>query len=213
MTDVRRAYGILEIKSFDSDQGIVEGTATSIAPDRMGDVVEPKGAQYKLPLPLLSQHMSTAPVGHVVKARGYRDRIDISAKLADPSQAQSETVRERLRAAWDDVKLGLVRGFSIGFRSIKEERIEDTYSYRFLEWEWLETSLVSIPANSEATIQVVKSLDDARRVALDQRRGIVRLGPDIQRRARRQHHPGAVYLDLTETRADGRPGTTQELPD
>ena len=192
---MNRAYGILEVKEFDAEQGIVEGTATSIAPDRMGDIVEPRGAQYKLPMPLLSQHMANAPVGNVTKAKVYRDRIDITAKLVDPMQAKSQTVKDRLLAAWDDIKLGLVKGFSIGFRSLKEERIDDSFSYHFLEWEWMETSIVTIPANAEATIQVVKSMDEARRVASDQRRGIVRLGDDITRRVRRQTHPGAVFLD------------------
>ena len=49
-----RAYGLLELKSVDDERREIAGLATSIAADRMNDVVVPEGAAFKLPLPLLS---------------------------------------------------------------------------------------------------------------------------------------------------------------
>lgn len=49
---------------------------------------------------------------------------------------------------------------SIGFQPIKDavEAIKGG-GYRFKEWEWLELSLVTIPANSEAAISTIKAID------------------------------------------------------
>src|SRR5690606_2093463 len=48
---------------------------------------------------------------------------------------------------------------SIGFQSVESARIEGSYGIRFLKWLWLELSAVTIPANAEATITAIKSLD------------------------------------------------------
>jgi HK97 family phage prohead protease len=189
---MKRAYGLFEVKDFDEDKGILSGVATSIRTDRMEDVVEPSGGQVKLPLIMLSQHDSKSPVGHVIEAKTRKDRIDVVAKMVNPNEARSQTVKERLLAAWDDVRLHLTRGFSIGFNPIDFEPIKDSYGYRFKIWEWLELSIVTIPANAEATIQTVKSLDTELRAASGQRKGIVRLDDHHRRVSRRS---GVVYLD------------------
>ena len=59
---MNRAYGFLEAKSFD-DKRIFRGIASTATPDRMEDIVEPQGAKYRLPLPLLSQHDHHLPIG------------------------------------------------------------------------------------------------------------------------------------------------------
>lgn len=61
-----RAWSTFEIKSVDEEQRIVTGIATTPATDRMGDIVESMGAEFKLPLPLLWQHDSDSPVGTVL---------------------------------------------------------------------------------------------------------------------------------------------------
>jgi hypothetical protein len=59
----------------------------------------------------------------------------------------------------------LVRGLSIGFQPLEHARIEGTYGYRFMKWLWLELSAVTIPANADASIQTIKSLDVGRPAA------------------------------------------------
>jgi HK97 family phage major capsid protein len=54
-----------------------------------------------------------------------------------------------------------VRGLSIGFAPLEMADIAGTWGTRFLKWEWLELSAVTIPANAQATIQTVKSFDQA----------------------------------------------------
>ena len=51
-----RAYAVLEVKSVDVDARIIEGFATTPTTDRNGDIVDPAGAEFTLPMPLLWQH-------------------------------------------------------------------------------------------------------------------------------------------------------------
>jgi HK97 family phage major capsid protein len=55
----------------------------------------------------------------------------------------------------------LIRGVSIGFRVVDDavEFIKDTGGWRILKSEILELSLVTVPANQDATLALVKSLD------------------------------------------------------
>ena len=41
--------------------------------------------------------------------------------------------------------------------ALESARIDDTYSYRFMKWMWLELSAVTVPANSEASANVRSS--------------------------------------------------------
>lgn len=152
-----RAYSVLEVKSINDDERIIEGIATTPSPDRVGDVVEPKGAEFDLPIPLLWQHRSDSPVGNVVEAKVTTNGIKIKAQFAQVSEPAS--LKDELDQAWAKVKAGLVRGLSIGFMPLESSRIEDTFSERFIRWEWLELSCVTIPMNSDATIQSIKSAD------------------------------------------------------
>jgi HK97 family phage prohead protease len=190
---MRRAYSMFEVKSFDENKFEVEGIATTPTPDRMGDIVESKGAVYKLPIPLLWQHNSSQPVGEVFAAKATADGIPVRARIFKAEGFTSTAIRERLLEAWESVKSGLVKGFSMGFNPLESEQIEKSWSYRFLSWEWLELSLVTIPANSEATIQTVKSIDRDL-LAASGRRPVVKLDEIQLRRARRETRPGVVFL-------------------
>ena len=151
---MNRAYATFEIKSFDEGDGILRGIASTPATDRVGDVVEPKGAQFALPLPLLWQHNSAKPIGTVTSATVTAKGIEVVAKVA-------KGVTADIDEAWKLIKAGLVRGFSIGFKGLDVEQIPNSYGVRFKKWEWLELSAVTIPANQEATILSVKQYDSA----------------------------------------------------
>jgi len=156
---MKRAYSLITIKNVNEDERVIEGIATTPTTDRMGDIVDSEGAQFKLPLPLLWQHSSNEPIGHVIAATVSPDGIAIKAKFA--KTLEPGTLKDRLDEAWQSVKLGLVRGLSIGFQSIESARIKDTWSEHYLKWDWLELSCVTIPANMEANITNVKSADRA----------------------------------------------------
>lgn len=151
---VDRAWSTLTIKAVNEEAREIRGIASTPSTDRMGDIVEPAGAQFKLPLALLWQHDSGQPIGQVTSAKVTDAGIEIVAKLAKidaPSQLSA-----RLEEAWQSIKAGLVRGLSIGFRAIEYSFMEDGDGIRFTKWEWYELSAVTIPANADASITSIK---------------------------------------------------------
>lgn len=172
---MRRAYSLLTLKEFDDEKRTFSGIATTTSVDRMGDVVESKGAEFQLPIPLLSQHMPDKPVGLVTSAKVLKDEIQIEGHVMRLDDAPP-SLKERLDVAWAEVKAGLVRGLSIGFQPLEAARIEGTYGYRYLKWLWLELSLVTIPANGDAMVTSIKSVQERYAATYGQRRsGPIRL--------------------------------------
>lgn len=163
---MHRAYSLVEVKAFDEERRELTGIASTPRPDRYSDIVEPKGARYELPLPLLWQHSAREPVGHVVKAKPTKEGIDVVMRLAKVDEPG--TLKDRLDEAWQSVKASLVRGLSIGFSPIEYTRIAETGGLHFLQWDWLELSLVTIAANADAklTSKALETLDDSGRIAL-----------------------------------------------
>lgn len=164
MNQPDRIYGVMRVKSVDEDAREITGIASTIGSDRDGDIVDPQGAQFKLPIPLLWQHDSSQPIGQVVTAKVTADGIEIKAKLALPTADMPSQMVARLNEAWALIKSGLVRGLSIGFRAL-EYAFLDSGGIHFTRWDWHELSAVTIPANSEATITAIKSLDLSQRAA------------------------------------------------
>ncbi len=156
---MNRAYSVLSLKAVDEEKRTLTGIATTPSVDKMDDVVEPKGAEFQLPIPFLWQHDASQPVGHVTKAKVTSAGIEVEIQLQKTDEPG--TVKDRLDAAWQDIKLGLVRGLSIGFQAIETSRIEGTYGLRYLKWLWLELSGVTIAANGDCSIQTIKSIDIA----------------------------------------------------
>lgn len=158
---MNRAYSVLELKAVNEDERTITGIATTPSPDRMGDIVEPLGVAFKNPLPLLWQHMSDKPVGHVTFDKPTKNGITFKATL--PKIAEPGALKDRVDEAWQSVKAMLVRGVSIGFRSLEHAFMKDNGGIHFLKTEVMELSLVTIPANAEATIQTIKSFDTKQR--------------------------------------------------
>lgn len=161
---INRAYSTLEVKALDDEKRVITGIASTPSPDRMQDVVEPKGAQFKLPIPFLWQHNHDEPIGHVTEAKVTQKGIEVSVQLTQVEEPGK--LKDRLDEAWQSIKSGLVRGLSIGFSAKEFEQIPGSWGLRFISWEWFELSAVTIPANAEATITSVKSIDREQRAAL-----------------------------------------------
>ena len=155
-----RAYSRLDVKSMDENARIIRGIATTPTPDRIGDSIDPLGAQFRNPLPCLWQHWADAPIGLVEFQPATRSGIRFEAKL--PQVMEPGTLRDRVEEAWQSVKYGLVAGASIGFRPLKDgyERMDDG-GLHFKSIEIMELSIVTIPANADCTISLIKSLDRA----------------------------------------------------
>jgi HK97 family phage major capsid protein/HK97 family phage prohead protease len=180
------------IKAVDEERGIIEGIANTASVDRMGDIVEPKGAQFTLPIPLLWQHKSDQPLGQVIAAQVTKAGIEIKAKL-------SLGILPEIDRAWTLIKSGLVSGLSIGFNPIEFSQMKDSFGLHFTKWEWLELSAVTIPANADAAIQTIKSVDQPSSNAAS--------GATAQPRSK---PPGATGNNPTKPVTKGKAMTTQE---
>lgn len=162
--DITRIYSTMVLKGVDEDKREITGVASSPSTDRHGDIVEPRGAEFTLPVPFLWQHKKDQPVGQVISARVTESGIEIKARLVKPTPEMPPQMAARLEEAWQSIKTGLVRGLSIGF-SPTEYSILDNGGYHFLKWNWHELSAVTIAANQDASITSIKSIDTALRAA------------------------------------------------
>jgi uncharacterized protein len=122
----------------------IRGLASSVRPDRVGDVVEPAGGTWNLPLPLLLQHSHSDPIGWVRSIEVRNNGLWIEAEFAEGFAKADES--------WRMVEAGLMDSLSIGFRSIKSSPLPSG-GLRFEKWELLEISVVTVPANADAKIR------------------------------------------------------------
>jgi HK97 family phage prohead protease len=154
---MNRAYSVLSLKEMDEETRVFKGIATTPSTDRVGDIVESKGAVYKLPIPLLWQHRHAEPIGEITSAKMSSSGIEVVGRILRATT--SANLIQRLDEAWESVRLGLVKGLSIGFNPIEYSYIDDGKGVRFTKWNWLELSCVTIPANADASITAIKSID------------------------------------------------------
>jgi HK97 family phage major capsid protein/HK97 family phage prohead protease len=159
----RFAYSLLEIKSLDAERRVITGIASTPSPDLSGDVMEPKGAEFSLPIPLLWQHDRSRPIGEVVKASVQDDGIHVEARIAKVDEPG--LLKDLLDLSWQSIRTGLVKGLSVGFRPLDYTRIPSG-GYHIKRWRWAELSAVTLAENTDASILSVKSADTAIRAAL-----------------------------------------------
>ena len=147
----------------------IKGIASTPSTDRMGDVVEPMGAKFKTPMPLLWQHRHDQPVGHVTFAQPTKKGIPFEAEI--PVVKEAGKLKERIDEAVQPIRYGLVE-------------------YSGYDPANPELSLVTIPANAEAVITAIKSIDQANMAAIEPRPVTVVPGVPGRKPARK----GAVKL-------------------
>jgi HK97 family phage major capsid protein/HK97 family phage prohead protease len=152
-----RAYAVLEIKALDGSRRTITGLASTPTLDRQGHSLDPLGARFTNPLPLLLHHDRERPVGRAMltaTATGIRFEATL------PTIAEPGAVRDRVNEAWDSIVAGLMTGVSIGYRPLADGvKALPGGGVQLLKTEICELSLVTVPANVETTIQTIKSFD------------------------------------------------------
>lgn len=156
-----RAFSTFKIKSVtdNAEERIITGIASTPKPDRDDDILYPQGAKFALPIPLLWQHSHNEPIGEVISATVTDTGIEIIAKIAKIDE--DGTLKNRIDEAWQSIKSGLVKCFSVGFRLLDYAYHKDDYGLDVKEWEWYELSVVTVPANSDAIITSIKDFKKA----------------------------------------------------
>jgi HK97 family phage major capsid protein/HK97 family phage prohead protease len=163
---VQRAYSRLDVKAVTEDDNFyyINGIATTPAPDRYDDVVDPMGAEFALPMPFIWQHDATKPIGSVNTAKASKSGIPVGMTI--PKVKEAGVLQDRINEAVQSIKYKLVTGLSIGFRALNNAfEFMENGGILFKQWEWLELSLVTIPANADCSIQTIKSLDTKQRAS------------------------------------------------
>jgi HK97 family phage major capsid protein/HK97 family phage prohead protease len=140
--------------------------ATTPTPDRSGDVLDPLGATFTNPLPLLLHHDLHRPVGRVTLGKATAAGIPFTAVL--PHIPDPGVLRDRVEEAWHSIKAGLLLGVSVGFRILQDgiKPLGRGAGALLAKTEICELSLVTVPANMDATIRTVKALDAPHRAAM-----------------------------------------------
>ena len=154
----RYAHLLLTLKTVteEVDGFTITGMATTPEPDLLRDEIDPRGAQFTLPMPLLWQHKRGEVVGRVEAAKVTDAGIQFRAFL--PYVKEAGRLKDRVDEAIQSIKHRLVSAVSIGFKEnpSKTERAKSG-GLRFKEWRWLELSLVDIPMNAAATILTART--------------------------------------------------------
>ena len=190
-----RAYSTLEIKALSDGDGrrTFKGIASTPSTDRAGDIVEPKGAQFKLPMPFLWMHDNSDPIGWITAAKVTEKGIEVEGEVA--TVEEDGPLKERLTTAWQMLKAKLVRGLSVGFKPIEFAQIKNSFSVHYTKWLWFELSAVTVPANADASITAIKSIDRALLAASgkQQDRVVRLLAPGVSGNPKARK--GVVYLN------------------
>ena len=158
-TILQKAWTTFDLKSTNDELREIVGIASTPNEDLGGDELDPLGAKFALPMPLFWEHKRDQPVGQVLAADVAADGIRIRAKFARIEDAGR--LKDRLDEAWQSVKVGLVRGLSIGWRPLEGTK-KKSGGLKCKSWHWIETSAVTLPMNIDASILSIKSADAAR---------------------------------------------------
>lgn len=148
----------LEVKAL-GDDGTFEGYLSVFGNlDSYDEIVAPGAFTDSLksletaasPLPVLWQHDSSAPIGVYTSLAQDATGLRVAGKLAIPDVQQA-------REAYALMKMGAVRGLSIGYYT-RASSYDDVTGIRTLtQLDLVEGSVVTFPANSAAQVDTVKA--------------------------------------------------------
>ncbi len=119
--------------------------------DRDGDILMTEGAVVDEKMPLLWQHLHTMPIGRLLKTVEHTpEHLKLASVLLDLNELTSDAAKL--------IEAGALR-FSHGFRALDftERSKEKTggAGFRVKSFEIMEESLVSVPSNVEAEIELL----------------------------------------------------------
>lgn len=122
----------------------IRARANSDDLDRYGTVVEPQGMRaVRGAVPLLLGHDRDKPIGRIEFIERTEEDVQFEALITDDT-------------AWALVKQGVLTGVSVGF--IAYDWHEEDGTTFITDWELVEISLVTTPANDQALIMEMRSV-------------------------------------------------------
>lgn len=155
---IRKIFGGAVLKDSGLNDREIRVVASDATVDRAGDVVVPSGCRLeaftKNPI-VLANHNPEHPIG-TAQATIQNNRVEALITFAPPGLS-------KLADEWCGLaKAKILNAISIGFTPIEHEPIRGGGT-RFTEWELLELSFVSVPANPNAVV-IGRSAREAGRI-------------------------------------------------
>lgn len=165
-------------QTAEAEPSKVSFVASTATPDRYGDIIDQKGwsldAYNKNPIVLLNHDSSQLPIGRgQVQIKNDQLVIDVEFDMDDPRAA--EVARKTQK--------GFMNAVSVGFQplqsALRAELSKDSPYYGkngqfFKSAELLEVSIVTIPANGEATMITQKEFNEFKSTMLHEIRNMIR---------------------------------------
>jgi len=145
-----------EVKNLsDGEQSItIEGFANTTTVDRVGDIILEEawtkgGLTNYLKNPIiLAYHNQERPIGKMIEHGVSSEGLRITAEILSSAGEIFSLIKE-----------GVLKTFSIGFRTREADYDVETDIFVIKDLELLEVSVVSIPANADSTFSVRKSFE------------------------------------------------------
>ena len=136
----------------DSDQRTIEGWASTPDLDRYNEITDPQAFKSSLktfmknPVLFFGHESWNLPIGKVLSAKIKDGGLWVKAKISEGEDK-----------VWGLIKEEILQTFSFGYRLLKSEKDEKSGVLTIRDLELLEISVVSIPANPAAMIELAKS--------------------------------------------------------
>lgn len=138
-----------EIKSVNDEERQFNTIITSGVKDRMNESINPDGWDFKNyfknPVVLFAHKYNELPIGKTLKIEKEKDVIKANIKLIKGLELADKV--------WHLIKEGVLKAVSVGFIP-KRYKEKDSDKYDIMEAELLEISVVPVPANPQALIQL-----------------------------------------------------------
>lgn len=139
------------VKAPEKTLMVLQHVVTTPREDRDTDVLVTEGAMLDPKSPLLWQHLHTFPIGKVLATLDHtKDILRIATALLDLNEMTEDAAKL--------IEADVLR-FSHGFRALEwQERKDDQgkpiYGFQVNKFEIMEVSLVSVPSNVDAEIEL-----------------------------------------------------------
>lgn len=149
----------------------LDAAISTISVDRDGDVLLPSGLRAdefrRNPVVLLGHDAGSLPIGKAVRIRQTPNAVMAEMEFAERPAAHPDAAEWVPDTVYDLFKQGVLNAFSVGFTidsarpANKKDvnRFGDRVRRVVTEWNLLEFSVVTIPANQDALVTAVKSGD------------------------------------------------------
>lgn len=139
------------VKTPENTLMVLQHVITTPREDRDTDILVTEGAMLDPKAPLLWQHMHTFPIGKVLATIDHtKDVLRVATALLDINEMTADAAKL--------IEADVLR-FSHGFRALEWEERKDKdgnpiYGFKVLKFEVMEVSLVSVPSNVDAEIEL-----------------------------------------------------------